>query len=105
MRAIRYRMHGVLEQAGIIAHRQEMACLHSRRRGPVRRDRVWLACDYLQPVALPRILEGSHVTLGGTLPCHRSTGRVGALAHGLPARVVRKQLRYLVADPWRVAKR
>src|ERR1700730_4741320 len=105
MRAIRHRMYGVLEQTGIIAHRQKMACWHGWPRGAVRRDQVWLAaCDYLQPVAMPRILEGGEVALRGTLPRHRSAGRGGSFAHCLPARVVGEQLRNFVADPRRVAK-
>src|SRR3569623_1709100 len=105
MRAIRYRMHGVLKQAGIIAHRQKMACLHGRRREVVWRDRVSFAArNDLTPVTLPRTLEGGHIALGSTLPCHRSAGRVGSLAHGLPAMIVGKQLRNFVADLRRITK-
>ena len=32
VRAVGYRMHGVLKQSGIVAHRQEMRQLHVRRR-------------------------------------------------------------------------
>src|SRR5579859_7158198 len=57
VRPIRYRMHRVLEQTRIVAHGQEMAQLHVRRRRAVRdRDRPGPR-DYLEPVAMARILE------------------------------------------------
>jgi len=36
MRAIGHRMYGMLEQSGVIAHRQEMTDLHVGRRGAAR---------------------------------------------------------------------
>ena len=36
---IRHRVHGVLKQAGIVAHRQKMVGLHGRCRSNLRRDR------------------------------------------------------------------
>ncbi len=109
VRAIGHRMHGVLEQAGVVAHRQKMAELHVRHvrgRGDQRRDRCQLgAGDHLQPVTLPRMLERSQIALGGALPGHRPAGGVGAFAHRQPARVVGEQLRNFVADRRRVAER
>ena len=106
MRTIRHRLHRMLEQAGIVAHRQKMADLHVRRRGAawLRRDNVGARND-LEPVTLACILEDRHVTLGGALPGHRSADRIGALAYRLPANVVGEQFRDFVADRGRVAKR
>ena len=58
----------------------------------------------LDPVTLPRILEGGHVTLGGAFPRHGSADRIGAPAHRLPASVVGQQFRDFAADRRRVAK-
>ena len=54
VRAIGHRVHGVLEQAGIIAHRQEMIYLHVWHGGALKfRQRPVGARDNLEPVALP----------------------------------------------------
>ena len=63
------------------------------------------ARDDLEPVTLPRILEGGMIALGGALPCHRSAGGIGALAHGLPPGIVGQQFRDFAADRRRIAKR
>ena len=106
VRTIGNRLHRMLKQAGIVAHRQEMADLHVRRRraARLRQDHVGARND-LEPVTLARILEDRHVTLGGALPCHRSADRIGALAYRLPASVVGEQFRDFVADRGRVAER
>ena len=82
-----------------------MTQLHIGHRGAVRRDRVRRGTrDHLQPVAVPCIFEGGHVTLGRARPCHRPAGSVGALAHRLPARAVGQQSCYFIAGLYRVTK-
>ena len=105
VRAVGHRMHGVLEQAGVVAHRQEMVQVHVWRRGAVWHDLVRRgARNHPQPVALPRILEGGQVALGAALPCHGTACQIGLLAHRLPARFVGEQFRNFVADCCRVAE-
>ena len=70
------------------------------------RPQPWRSArNHLQPVTLPRMRECRHVALGGALPCHRTAGRIGPLAHGLPARLVGQQLRDIAAGLRSVAKR
>src|SRR5882672_2134204 len=83
-----------------------MADLHGWRRRAVWCRRLLVgAREGLEPVTLPRMLEGRHVTLRGALPCHRSADRIGALAYRLATRVVGEQFRDLAAGRCCVAER
>ena len=98
-------MHGMLKQAGIVAHRKKVAQLHVRRRRAVRdRDRPRTR-DHLEPVTLARMLKRGEVTLGRAFPCHRSADGVGALAHRLPAGGIGEQACYFLADRRGIAER
>ncbi len=99
-------MHGVLKQAGIVAHRQKMADLHVRHRGDQRPRQGFVgARKGLEPVTLPRILEHGHVTFGNALPCHRPADGIGALAHCLAASIVGEQFRDFAAGRRGIAER
>jgi hypothetical protein len=82
VRAIRHRMHRVLKQAGVVAHRQEMAELHAGRRA-CRAGRLLFARRAMtrSHVPAPRAFEGGQVALRNALPGHRPAARIGALAH------------------------
>ncbi len=103
--AIRHAVNGMLKQSGVVAHRQEMAELHFRRRAAVAQQRIGVrARNGLEPMPAPGILKYRHVALGGSFPCHGAAARIGALAHRLPKHVVGQELCDFDAERGRVAK-
>src|ERR1700730_4036483 len=99
-------MNGVLEHACAVAERKEMPGSNVRYDVSVspRDDRV-SGKQYSRLGILALGFEGAKIALGRLHPSHRSACRVGALAHGMSADVVRQQARDLDAQSFGVAER
>ena len=100
-------MDRVLEHARAVAEREEMADPHLRNGGCLARER---RSDQAEATIsgralLARRLEDREIALGRLRPRHRSARRIGALAHGMTADVVRQQAGDLGADRLGIAKR
>ena len=66
-------MNGVLKQAGIVAHRQEMADAHFRRgRAGERGAPVSARAIALSRCPRRALSKTDYVALGGAFPCHRA---------------------------------
>src|ERR1700732_3167456 len=91
-------MNGVLEHARAVAERKEMPGPNVRYDVSVspRDDRV-SGKQYSRLGILALSFEGAKIALGRLHPSHRSACRIGALAHGMSADVVRQQGRDLDA--------
>ncbi len=82
-------MNRVLEQAGVVAHRQEMTDLHFRWRTAVAQQRTGIQPrHHFETVPSLGAFKRGHVTLGCLLPGHGAAARIGPFTHGLSKRVV-----------------
>ena len=104
--AIGHGMDRMLEQPGIVAHRQEIVGPHFGGAWNAARGHALVESrDHPEPMPVPCMFERRQVALSGPLPGHRPAGRIGARAHRLPSRVVGQQSRDLAADGGGVGKR
>jgi hypothetical protein len=96
---IRHSMYRMLEQPGVVAHREQVSELHLRRnRTVIAHCAVGLRRYDSESLLAPNLVEADQVALRCSLPSHRATADIGTLAHALSPRVVREQPRNGIAD-------
>ena len=107
VRAVRHRIDGVLQHARAVAEREEMPDPNFRKRAFLARKATIESTrgDIAAPALSLRGLENREIALGRLRPGHRSARRVGALAHGIAADIVRQQAGDLAADGFGIPER
>src|SRR3984885_1720734 len=105
MASVRHAIHGMLEKAGIVAHRQkvlgpqvgggEFSALRSATFGQLQNRELAVA---------PGVLERRDITLRRAGPGHRPAGGKGALPHGVTLFIIRQELSNLRSHGLRVGE-
>src|ERR1700733_11186083 len=99
MASVRYAMHGMLEKAGIVAHRQKV--LSPQVRGgefAVLRSATFGQLENCELAIAPGVLERREIALRRTGPGHRAARSKGSPAHGVALFVVRQKLSNLCSN-------